>query len=120
MLTIRETLRMTCLAVAGITVAYCSNDEFEGNAPKGQTIITAGFEQPGAKTRTSVGSSNEVLWMSGDAFRLFYTESTTAKTADFSTTQDQVAQATFTTSPELAEEISSSYAVYPAGYNPSL
>lgn len=120
MLSIREILRMTCLAVAGIAVAYCSNDEFEGNAPKGQTIITAGFEQPGAKTRTSVGSSNEVLWMSGDAFRLFYTESTTAKTVDFSTTQDKVAQATFTTSPALADDITSSYAVYPAGYSPSL
>lgn len=120
MLTIRKTLRMACLAMVGIAVSYCSNDEFEGNAPKGQTFITAGFEQPGAKTRTSVGSSNEVLWMSGDAFRLFYTESATAKSADFSTTEDKVAQATFTTTPALADEIAPSYAVYPAGYNPSL
>lgn len=120
MLIIRKTLRMACLAVAGIAVAYCSNDEFEGNVPKGQTVIKAGFEQPGANTRTSVSSTNAVLWTNGDVFRLFYTENTTVKSADFTTTQDQVTEASFTTSPELAADIASSYAVYPAGDNPLL
>lgn len=67
----------SCLAVAALAItASCSNDELDGikSSSKANTFITASFEQPtgGPKTRTTLDGSNNVLWQSGDAFKLFY------------------------------------------------
>ena len=75
--------RMSSLAVAALAItASCSNEELDGvnGLSKANTFITATFEQPdgGINTRTTLGVHNEVLWQSGDKFRLFYGSSESA------------------------------------------
>lgn len=81
--------RMSSLAVAALAItASCSNEELDGvnGLSKANTFITATFEQPGGgiNTRTTLGNNNEVLWQSGDQFKLFYdlSESAVFKTEE--------------------------------------
>ena len=75
MMNLKQTWKLVALSLAAIAIANgCANDEFDGVSTKGQTVITAGFEQPGANTRTAVNSNNQVVWLKNDAFMLFYTE----------------------------------------------
>lgn len=67
-------LKATCMAVAALAALGCSQEEWtNASAPKGNTTIVASFDRPGADTRTSVVEETKVVWNSGDAFGLFYT-----------------------------------------------
>lgn len=67
-------LKATCMAVAALAALGCSQEEWtNASAPKGNTTIVASFDRPGADTRTSVVEDRKVVWNSGDAFGLFYT-----------------------------------------------
>lgn len=67
-------LKATCMAVAALAALGCSQEEWtNASAPKGNTTIVASFDRPGADTRTSVIEETKVVWNSGDAFGLFYT-----------------------------------------------
>ena len=103
---------MSCWAVAALAItASCSNDELDGikESSKANTFITASFEQPtgGAKTRTTLGGNNAVLWQSGDAFRLFHDG-----TSDVFSTNERGASASFGAS--ISGGITdASYALFP-------
>ena len=69
MLTIKNTWKLAVLSLTAFATIYsCANDEFEGSLPQGKITISAGFEQPGAKTRTAVNGSYQVVCLENDDF----------------------------------------------------
>ncbi|MGN0310699.1 MAG: hypothetical protein ACI4C3_08985, partial [Bacteroides sp.] len=122
MMNLKQTWKLAALSLAAIAIANgCANDEFDGVSTKGQTVITAGFEQPGANTRTAVNSSNQVVWLKNDAFKLFYTPQGGTQQESVFTTSDDTKQTSATfTGTALPAGATASYAVYPAANATSL
>ena len=115
MMNLKQTWKLAALSLAAIAIVNgCANDEFDDVSSKGQTVITAGFEQPGAKTRTAVNSSNQVVWVKNDAFKLFYTQDDTQKESVFTTSDESRLTSAAFTGTALPTGATASYAVYPA------
>lgn len=116
------TWKVAALSLATLaTISGCSNDDFDNVSSQGQTVITAGFEQPGAKTRTAVNSSNQVVWLEGDAFKLFYTQAGGSDGSSVFTTSDDTKQTSASfTGTALPAGATATYAVYPAANVSSL
>ena len=123
MMNLKQTWKLAAFSLAAIAIVNgCANDEFDDVSSKGQTVITAGFEQPGAKTRTAVNSSNRVVWLKNDAFKLFYTQPGGGSDgSSVFTTSDDTKQTSATfTGTALPAGATASYAVYPAANATSL
>lgn len=118
----KQTWKVAALSLATLaTISGCSNDDFDNVSSQGQTVITAGFEQPGAKTRTAVNSSNQVVWLEGDAFKLFYTQAGGSDGSSVFTTSDDTKQTSASfTGTALPAGATATYAVYPAANVSSL
>ena len=118
----KQTWKVAALSLATLaTISGCSNDDFDNVSSQGQTVITAGFEQPGAKTRTAVNSSNQVVWLKNDAFRLFYIDSQgSGNSSDFTTSDDTKQTSASFTGKALPAGATAQYAVYPAAHVTSL
>lgn len=116
MMNLKQTWKLAALSLAAIaTINGCANDEFDDVSSKGQTVITAGFEQPGAKTRTAVNASNEVVWVKNDAFKLFFTpQGGTQQDSEFKTSDDSRQTSASFTGTALPAGATASYAVYPS------
>ena len=122
MMKFKQTWKVAALSLATLaTISGCSNDDFDNVSSQGQTVITAGFEQPGAKTRTAVNSSNQVVWLKNDAFRLFYIDSQgSGNSSDFTTSDDTKQTSASFTGKALPAGATAQYAVYPAAHVTSL
>ena len=110
------------MAALTVLVCACNMDiETVETVPQKGTTIWAGFEdEPDTKTALSVsGSKGKVLWKSGDSFELwsmagedgFYDKHV------FSTTQDNVSKAEFSTSSSLYSAAAFYSAFYPTTEN---
>ena len=121
MMNFNLTWKVAALSLAILpTISGCSNDDFDNVSSQGQTVITAGFEQPGAKTRTAVNSSNQVVWLKGDAFKLFYTKDNAVNSSVFTTSEEDKPTSASFTGEALPDGAAASYAVYPAANVTSL
>lgn len=121
MMNFKQTWKLAALSLAALaTIHGCSNDDFDNASSQGQTVITAGFEQPGANTRTAV-NSNQVVWLRGDAFKLFYTQAGGSDGSSVFTTSDDTKQTSASfTGTALPAGATATYAVYPAANVSSL
>lgn len=114
-----------CAVTAMTATVGCRQDEFDNmTRVQGNVTLTAGFEGA-AGTRMVISSDDtQAFWESGDAFELFYTDNSTAKSATFTTsTADRTATtAAFTGAIDNQASTVPKYAVFPSvtGSRPTL
>lgn len=72
MMKLRNFMAVACMATATLGISGCSEDDIQGQeAQKAGTIVATVDKN---ETRTSVGTSNNILWSKGDAFGVYYTK----------------------------------------------
>ena len=65
---------LSIIAIAMLTFASCSNEEFTQDAPNNFSTLTATIEQSPSNARIVVGDDNSLAWSEGDAIRVFMKE----------------------------------------------
>lgn len=72
MMKLKNFMAVTCMATAILGISGCSEDDIQGqNAQKAGTIVASVDK---TETRTSVGTQNNILWSTNDAFGVYYTK----------------------------------------------
>lgn len=109
------------LCLAALTAAACSKETAVPVPESGTLTIQAGFAAEDAETRSRLDfleTSAKVLWTAGDAFKMIQMTETGYKSATFTTQDDGVETATFTTNKVLSsDDLTSGYpaSVYRVG-----
>lgn len=62
---------LSLIAIAMLTFASCSNEEFTQDAPNNFSTLTATIEQSPSNARIVIGDDNSLAWSEGDAIRVF-------------------------------------------------